>query len=300
MRMLEKRPPLSRAGRKPSRRRRIFRAGLLCLFLAGVAFTMIRLTAGASLSAGGRIPPPSVSAARPTEAAQSAPRDAALDETLALVRRAVSIYGKARAYQAIFRTLETGENGVRREEISLLKFRKPFTIFMGWIAGDKRGLQILYAENRFDDKMFVRMPGFLFNLIPLLSVAIDDPRVRRMEKHSIKTAGIGYFLGEFEENLAVSARKGSLKILSVRPESVEGEAGTLVDVMLDDSCDYPHTAVVFSEKHGLPIEVRLSASPKEFTEMYRYLGLALDPADEDPEFKKTADPRIYSKYLSAS
>lgn len=275
--------------------------GALCLALApkpSVRPEPRRTAAPQDAPAAKKAVRPAVAAPR---AAEIDPGKAALDRANAVVAKAVARYQALESYQATFESRELDSKGKWAGESSFLKFEKPFTIFMAWTAGEKKGLQILYAENRFDDKMFVRMPGMLFAMIPPVAVAHDDPRVMKMSKHSIKNAGIGFFLQDFSESMRKLAPRGQVKVLAVKEGvDAEGEKGTLLDVVfLDPREEYARRAVVFSQKTGLPVEIKLFKGQDEWVESYLYKNLKIDTAPADAEFKSVADGRMYDKFQSA-
>lgn len=220
--------------------------------------------------------------------------DLAISE--ALLKRAVRAYGEVGGYQAVFDKQELEADGRWDNEKTFIKFDKPFTIFLGWMEGSEKGRQILYSEGHLDDKMMVRIPGF-FNLIPLIPLSPDDPRLQEMERHSIRSAGIGHFLDEFAASFEESKAANRVRILDLREVEVEGEQGTLLDVLfLDPTYDYPRTTVVFSNKHHLPIEVRLYKNQEDLVEFYRYLDVVIDPRQDDESFKEISDGRMFRLY----
>ena len=227
---------------------------------------------------------------------KSVPEQGKMARSVALLENAREAYRSINGYQAIFDKQELREDGSWNKERTFIKFNKPFTIFLGWMEGNAKGRQVLYSQGDFEGKMMVRVPGF-FNLLPLIRLKPDDPRLAKTEKHSITTAGIGYFLEEFAESFYESKEKNQLKILSLRDEVIEGEKGTLVDVLYMDSEDgYPRTGVVFSKSHGLPIEVRLYSDEDHLVESYRYLKLTVDPNRDDDNFKQHSDARMFRLY----
>ncbi len=235
------------------------------------------------------------------ELAAPSPAASTLDLSERIVRNALERYHRIRGYQAVLEKEELGEDGKKTKEKSFIKFDKPLAIFMGWSEGERKGMQLLYAENRFDGKMVVRLPGFLFDFIPLMSVPEDDPRVRRHAKHSIKTAGIGYFIEDLWETFTRLRAQGAIEVASIREGvAVGAERGTLVEFILHDPSEtYPQKGVVFSDATGLPIEIRLYRPEGNLVERYSYVDLQFDPTADDPAFRKFADPRMVSKYAEA-
>ena len=239
-------------------------------------------------------------AAAPAPAPVKDPDQIKVEASEALIAKADSSYANLTGYEAVFDTRELNDKGEWVTEASFLRFCKPFTIYMGWKTGDKKGMQIMYSQNNFEDKMIVKLPGLLLGLVPPVSVALDDPRLLKQSKHPITKAGIGYFLSDFGETFRKLQAEGRIKVLSVgEPADVNGEKGTLLDVIfLDPSEEYARRAVVFSDENHLPIEISLYKTENDLVESYRYAGLQVNPSKDDPEFKKAADPSMVEKFQS--
>ena len=118
----------------------------------------------------------------------------AWNEAQDLIQHSLEAYERLDNYQVRFVRAYPGE---RKEEDIFMRFEKPFVVYMHWTAGSSRGLQILYSDRHFDDKILARPGGLLFNFIPIIPMDKDDPRVMKGEAHSIETAGIGYFVHDF-------------------------------------------------------------------------------------------------------
>jgi len=217
-----------------------------------------------------------------------------------LLETSIAAYQKLSKYQTIFDTTEMNDEGEWEVETSLLRFEKPFTLMMNFSAGKKSGMQLLYAQGKFNDDIHVRMPGFIFKMIPLIAISPDDPRVVGKNKHSIRKAGIGSFLEEFGESFAESVQAGNMKILTIDEIEVRGEKATLVDINYGMPFEYPRTSVAFSKRTNLPLEVKLYKNQQDLVESYRYLQLVVNPAPDDAQFVSATDPRIVEKFLLAS
>ncbi len=225
-------------------------------------------------------------------------RDAAVlrgvDDTLG---RAWERYQEIQGYQAQFQKRELSRDGTWKSEVMFLKFEKPFTLYMRWTEGDRKGTEILYSRGYYGNKILVRPPGFLFKFIPIIHLAPEDRRLRAHEKHSIDHAGIGYFLEEFVESFKESLDAGKVEVLWNGPDSVVGERVRRIGVSFSDpTYRYPRTEVAISEEHGLPVEIRLYDSKSMLVEVYRYLHLAVNPRRDDPLFRENADFRMFDLF----
>jgi len=225
-------------------------------------------------------------------------RDAAvLREVHNALKSAWERYQGIHAYQAQFHKRERSRDGEWKSEVMLLKFEKPFTLYMRWTEGDRKGTEILYSRGYFENKILVRPPGFLFRFIPIFHLAPDDPRLRAGEKHSIEHAGIGYFLEQFVASFRESLDAGRVEVLWNGPSVVAGERVRRIGVRFSDpTYRYPLTEVSLSENHGLPVEIRLYDADSILVEVYRYLDLAIDPRRDDPLFREDADFRMFDLF----
>ena len=142
-----------------------------------------------------------------------------------------------------------------------------------------------------------RPGGFLFNFIPIVPLAKDDPRILSQEEHPIETAGIGYFLEDFTQDFVKAKSTNQVKVVSLEATEVDGEEAQRLEVLFDEpGKDYPRVSVAFSKKHNLPVEIRLYAEPDGDPEVYRYLNLKLNPPRDDEAFQKSIDRRLYDHY----
>lgn len=237
-----------------------------------------------------------------TELPQAAPSASRIEASREIIRNAVDRYRALRGYQAHFEKDELGSDGRLKKERSFLKFSKPFAIYMIWSEGDRKGTQLIYAKDKNDDKMIVQLPGLLFSFIGPVTVATDDPRVQKDQKHSIKRAGIGFFIEDFWGDFERLESQGAIEVRGIE-EGVEvaGERGTLIDLELHDMDEtYPRKAAVFSAETGLPIEIRLYKPEDRLVETFRYLDIVADPRADDEVFKKIANPALFKKYVESA
>ncbi len=225
-----------------------------------------------------------------------------LDAARGLISTAVERYRALHGYQARYEKDELGDDGRLKEEKSFFKFEKPFILYMLWDKGERKDTHLLYAQDHYDDKMIMQMPGLLFSFVGPVTIATDDPRVAKDQKHSIKKAGIGFFIEDLWSDFQRLELVGGIEARGIeKGVDVEGERGTLVDLELRDPQEnYPRKAVVISEKTGLPIEIRLYKPDTKLVETFRYLDLVPNPPADDPAFRKIANPALFKKYVEAA
>jgi len=218
-----------------------------------------------------------------------------LIEAQEIIHQAVGTYDRLDSYQASLERQYSGED-VKPEEI-FLRFEKPLVVYMHWLNGSQRGLQVVYSNRHFDDKILSRPPGFLFQFIPIVHLAKDDPRVMKAESHSIEKAGIGYILNDFAQDFADARASNQVKVLSVEDVEIDGEKAKRITVLFNVPMrNYPKVSMAFSEEHHLPIEIKLYRSLENSPEVYRYLNLSINPPRDNEAFQKSIDRRLFNSY----
>ncbi|MFT5206723.1 MAG: hypothetical protein ACI9CF_000463 [Candidatus Omnitrophota bacterium] len=212
-----------------------------------------------------------------------------------LVQKSVSAYTQMQSYQSLMQREYPGE-GKKSEDI-WVRFEKPFAIFMGWKAGPKKGLQIVYARNHFEDKILARPKGFLFTFIPIVHMAKTDPRIGSEEEHSIDTAGIGYMLNDFADDFSKALAEGNIDEISINDVEIDGEVAREVTVVFnDENRKFPKVSMAYSKDHNLPVETIYFTAEGEPYEIYRYLDLKPNSDLNDDANKSAIDHRLH-KYL---
>jgi len=222
-------------------------------------------------------------------------KDPTLVQAQELIQRAVTAYDQLDNYQANFQREIPAQK--KKGEKAFIRFEKPFSIYMHWQNGSKRGLQILYSRGNFDNKILARPGGFLFSLIPVVHMSKDDPRVKSEESHSIDHAGIGYLIEDFANDFATYGLTQQVEVLSIEEVVVQGEAASELTVFYDvPDINYPKVSVAFSNAHGMPVEIKYYKDFEEPVEIYRYLSIGVNVDRENEEFRKSIDRRLYSSY----
>ncbi len=219
-----------------------------------------------------------------------------INQAQTVIQQSVQAYEQLQSYQSLMQREYPGED--KKSEDIWVRFEKPFVIFMGWKAGPKSGLQIVYARDHFEDKILARPKGFLFTFIPIVHMSKTDPRIGDEEEHSIDTAGIGYMLNDFAEDFLKALPEDKLDVVSIKDVEIQGEAAQEITVVFDDpSRKYPKVSVAYSKEHGLPVETTYFTSTDQPYEIYRYLNLKPNSALNDEEFKTAIDHRLHDYLL---
>jgi outer membrane lipoprotein-sorting protein len=85
------------------------------------------------------------------------------------------------------------------EERILLKFKKPFSVYMKWLDGKDQGREIIFIEGANDGKMWIHngsFPDITFCLAPETCKSLSNGR------HTVQEAGFGYIADRIARDIA--------------------------------------------------------------------------------------------------
>src|SRR3990172_2566551 len=84
-----------------------------------------------------------------------------MTDPLEILSRMEREYAKINDYTANFRKKERVKGKVLPEENILLKFRKPFRVYMKWLDGPHEGREAMYVQGRYVDKVVGHEGGII-------------------------------------------------------------------------------------------------------------------------------------------
>src|SRR3989338_7800542 len=144
-----------------------------------------------------------------------------LDEAGKLLTQAKDNYANLQDYTAEIHKQVHVHGELEKDERTLIKFQKPFKVYLKWLKGENDGAELLYVEGQNNGKMIVHKK-LIFGIKKTLELAPEGFWVRKFSKRSIKDAGfvgiISMSCKEFEE-----ARKNNdIMAVSCSTEEVNG------------------------------------------------------------------------------
>lgn len=210
-------------------------------------------------------------------------------EMFRYLERAEQRYAEVRDYQAIMVSRERINGALEPEKSILLKFQRPFRVYMKWLEGLGKGREGLYVAEAHDGKFLVYEP----NGIRRLFTAALDPRDRRVlevSRHPVTDIGIGRILEIIGENTRRAAKQRVLALADRGPAEVGGRKVRQIEGILPQdprAAYYGHRVILsFDEEHGLPIRAVVYDWENRLVEDYAYTQLYLNPGftmrDFDP------------------
>jgi hypothetical protein len=199
---------------------------------------------------------------------------------LGLLARAESAYAHVRDYTATMISVERVTEALEPENRILLKFQRPFKVYMRWVEGPAKGREGLYIAGAHDGKFILAEPE---GIAKFFSARLDpsDPRVLERSRHPVTDVGIGRLLEIVGDNARRAVREKVLRLHDHGLAEVAGRRVRQVEVVLpkDPGAGYYgyRVALSFDEEHHLPIRVVVYDWRDRLVEDYTYSRLVLNP-----------------------
>ncbi len=188
-------------------------------------------------------------------------------------------------YTAIFHRVEFVDGKMIPEEVTVLKFKRPFKIYMKWITPSK-GQESLYIEGANKNKIRAHGNG----LIGFVTVDLDPTGKQAMEnsRHPITEAGLHNLVGKIATNLRRGLRSGELVSKDHGEQKVYGrKTRKLEGILPKDSSKgyYCHRCVVNLDLETMmPLKIQIFDWEDRLVESYGYELLKLNPGLRDKDF----------------
>jgi outer membrane lipoprotein-sorting protein len=195
-------------------------------------------------------------------------------------------YSRVDHYTATFLIQERVDEELRPEQRLVLKFKKPFMVYLRWLTGKNEGRQALYPAGADGNELWVRVPM----LVGAVTVSLDpqSPRARKGGRHPITDVGIGQLLELFSSNAyrglqrsEVTVEDGGQHATFDRPT----QRYTLHFPTDPAKGYYCMTALIdMDREHRLPIYAEIFDWDGQMIERYGYLDLRLNPGLTEEDF----------------
>ncbi len=100
-------------------------------------------------------------------------------------------YQQVSDYEAVLKTIERIDSQLSEEGITLLRFRKPFDVYLEWIVGPFTGRRVVYQKHRNPTEFYLRAESWFKRLFAPEKFEIRSPRVLEDQHQTISNIGIG-------------------------------------------------------------------------------------------------------------
>ena len=200
-------------------------------------------------------------------------------------RETEAALAKVDNYTAIFRRIERVDGKLIPEEITFLKFKRPFKVYMKWI-NPLQGQESLYVEGTNNNKVRAHGTG----LTKLITVNLNPNGAMAMEnsRHPITEAGLEILVKKIGSNLQRGLRAGELTSKDRGEQTVYGrKTRELEGILPKDPAKgyYCYRCIVnLDVETKMPIKTQIFDWDDQLVECYGYEHLILNPGLSDKDF----------------
>jgi outer membrane lipoprotein-sorting protein len=206
---------------------------------------------------------------------------------LGLLARAESAYAHVHDYTAMLISVERVGEALEPESRILLKFQRPFKVYMRWVDGPAKGREGLYVAGAHDGKFILAEPESMAKFF-IARLDPSDPRILQRSRHPVTDVGIGRLLEIVGDNARRAAREKVLRVHDHGLAEVAGRRVRQVEAVLpkDPGAGYYAYRVTlsFDEEHHLPIRVVVYDWRDRLVADYTYSRLVLNPGLSAADF----------------
>lgn len=192
-------------------------------------------------------------------------------------------------YTAIFHKQQRVDGKLLREETILMKFKRPASLHLRWIAAPFKGCEVLYVEGWNGNRARVHRGGLLrfvtWNIPP------THPRLMEGNLRPLTDTGLGYLVTAVAANIRKAGQAGELAFFERGEETVYGRRTLAVEAVFpkDKAKGYDAYRMVINQDRESKLLVRIRAYDWDdlLFENYGYenidLEVRLTDADFDPK-----------------
>ncbi len=207
-------------------------------------------------------------------------------------RQAEALLDRTESYTAVFHKQERVKGTLKTRETVLLKFKKPFKVYMRWIEGPGKGREVYYVCGWNDNRMLVREPALrgavTLNLHPQSPLAMQGSR------HPITEVGLDRMIKLFGDNLQRVWGSNGFELRRGQEETLFERWVLPVEIVFPKDRQngyYCYRSIIsFDLEKKIPIRVRNFDWEDRLIEDYGYEALrlhaGLTDADFDPNLPK--------------
>ncbi len=146
---------------------------------------------------------------------------------LTLLDEMDSSYSKVNDFVGVFYNQGRIDGKLNEGQSLVVKFQKPFKVYMKVIEGPSKGTEALYVEGSYENKLLVRQEG----ICECMTFSLDPKGMLAMhrKRHPVTEFGFGFLLAEFRRNFEPAIQAGELEIMRLADETFNGRPATVVE-----------------------------------------------------------------------
>ena len=131
-------------------------------------------------------------------------------------------YQQVNDYQAVLKTIERIDSRLSQEGITLLRFRKPFDVYLEWIVGPFAGRQVVYLKDRNPTEFYFRAESWLKRIFAPEKFDIRSPRALKNQHQTISNIGIGNLIDFMLKELSKGKQDPEFRLWTKEDSVIEG------------------------------------------------------------------------------
>jgi len=202
------------------------------------------------------------------------------------LREAEAAYDKVTSYTGVMQKQQRVAGKLLPEETILLKYRKPFSLYMKWIKAPYKGSEVLYVVGWNENRIRAHRGGILRFITRNLDPR--DPGLMAGNLRPVTSTGIGYLLETVAINIRRAIRVGELTFSERGEETVYGGNTQVLEVAFpkDRAKDYDGCRLVINQdvESKILVRIRIYDRDDQLVENYGYENLNLNAPLADVDF----------------
>jgi len=201
-----------------------------------------------------------------------------------MISDAMKSYDQVKDYSCLFYKKEFVQDKYVEQKNIIIKYRKPFSIYMKWTGGDEKGQEVIYVQGRNDNKLKAHTGGALkwltLNLDPSGSIAMKNNR------HTVLDARIGKIIEICDNNHKLSKQLNVGAFELCEEKMIGGRPGICIKAVFpEDRRFYGGINYIYVDKeYKFPVAVEIYGWNNELLEKYEYTNIKLNVGLTDKDF----------------
>jgi outer membrane lipoprotein-sorting protein len=200
---------------------------------------------------------------------------------------AQAAYDTVESYTAIFHKQQRIAGELLEEENIFLKFnKKPYSLYMKWVAEPYKGGELLYVAGWNKDRIKAHRGGFFSFIIRNLDP--NDPKLMQNDLRPVTSTGVGFLLQTVAMNMRKAIKAGVLMFTDRGKENIYGRDTQVkvIDIRHENAEDYDGAQFVINQDVESKILIRIRVYDRDgrLVENYGYENLNLDARLSDADF----------------
>jgi hypothetical protein len=202
------------------------------------------------------------------------------------IEEAETAYDRVASYTAVVHKQQRVAGKLLPEETILLKFKKPFSLYMKWIKAPYKGSELLYVAGWNENRIRAHRGG----LLRFITRNLDprDPGLMAGNLRPVTDMGVGQLVKTVAVNVRKAINAGELGFSEKGEEPVYGRKTQILQVVLpnDTAGGYDGRRLVINQdvENKILIRIRIYDKHDLLVENYGYEDLDLDARLSDADF----------------